>query len=309
MDALALLCTLHADGPATLKRLRQVGCSTLEQIDSIEVARLAELLGASPAAARRFVREARSLSERVGGGWLERDDSSARPLASPARESHGVPVAPAEPGDDTALSLGDSALVERVLSVWRERDQVDSPAATATTSARASIDRASIADRASAPIVSTAPLARAAASKPSVPLHALTPGVIDGLDAALCARLAEQGVDTLDALAEADALTLAKALDLGYTRVHRLQFQSARAIAQRPVADARSQPATEKLSPSETPAQDFSLRIDFEPLLEMPRSVLPAVERNVPNRAAGVDRAASLHAAASPHEDAGGPFA
>ncbi len=300
MDALALLCTLHADGPATLKRLRQVGCSTLEQIDSIEVERLAELLGASPAAARRFVREARSLRERVGGGWLERDDSSARPLASPARESHGVPVAPAEPGDDSVLSLNDSALVKRVLNVWRERDQVESPAATPTTS-----------DRASAPVVSTAPLARTAASKPSAPVHSLTPGVIDGLDAALCGRLAELGVDTLDALAQTDALTLAKALDLGYTRVYRLQFQSARAIAQRPVADARSQPqpATEKLSPSETPVQDFSLRIDFEPLLEMPRSVLPTVERNAPTRPAGVDRAAPLHAAAVPHEDAGGPFA
>ncbi len=299
MDALALLCTLHADGPATLKRLRQVGCSTLEQIGSIEIERLAELLGAPPAAARRFVREAKSLSERVGGGWLERDDSSARPIASPAREAHGVPVAPAEPGDDSALSLGDSALVERVLSVWRERDQVDSPASSSKSS-----------ERASAPVVSTAPHARVPASNPPAPIHALTPGLIDGLDAALCARLAEHGVGTLGALAEADALALAKALDLGYTRVSRLQFQSTRALAQRPALDPRSQPqrATEKLSPSETPVQDFSLRIDFESVLEMPRSVLPTFERGTSNRALGVDRPAPMHAAAAPHEDAGGPF-
>jgi predicted RecB family nuclease len=136
--------------------------------------------------------------------------------------------------------------------------------------------------------------------------------VIDGLDATLCARLGELGVDTLDALANADALALAKALDLGYTRVHRLQFQSARAIAQRPALDVRPEAperVTEKLSPSEAPMQDFSLRIDFEPLLEMPRSVLPALDRATPSRVPGVERSAPLHAAAAPREDAGGPFA
>ncbi|MEO2236906.1 MAG: hypothetical protein ABGW95_01485, partial [Candidatus Poseidoniia archaeon] len=36
MDALALLCTLHADGPATLKRLRRAGCTSLERLDAFE---------------------------------------------------------------------------------------------------------------------------------------------------------------------------------------------------------------------------------------------------------------------------------
>ncbi len=29
MDTLALLCNLHADGPATLQRLRRAGCESL----------------------------------------------------------------------------------------------------------------------------------------------------------------------------------------------------------------------------------------------------------------------------------------
>ena len=39
MDALALLCTLHADGPTTLKRLRRSGCEDLSSLvdDSVKL--------------------------------------------------------------------------------------------------------------------------------------------------------------------------------------------------------------------------------------------------------------------------------
>src|SRR5256885_754613 len=72
MDALALLCTLHADGPVTLKRLRRAECSTLEAVIGLDVERLSAILGSTDAGARRFQREARSLATRVGEGILDR---------------------------------------------------------------------------------------------------------------------------------------------------------------------------------------------------------------------------------------------
>ena len=62
MESLALLCTLHADGPATLKRLRRAGCDSLESIGAYGAADLATLLEVPPAVARRLLKEARGLS-------------------------------------------------------------------------------------------------------------------------------------------------------------------------------------------------------------------------------------------------------
>lgn len=295
MDALALLCTLHADGPATLKRLRQVGCSTLEHIESLELERLGELIGAAPAAARRFAREAKSLRERVGGSWLEREDATASERASVAIAPHGVPVTPVESGDAPALSLGDVALVQRVLSVWRERDQVEplAPLADAPT-----------------PVISTAPHARASAQRSSAPAPSLVPGQVDGLDESLCQRLAEHGIDSLDALAQADTLALAKTLDLGFTRVSRLQFLCARALGRSGSAGERvvQRSASAKLSPSETPLRALAPAIDLEPVLDLPRSPLPSAGRAAPARASASERAAPSRTAAAEREAAGGPF-
>ena len=45
MDALSLLCTLHADGPATLQRLRGLGCGGLGAFLAMDADALAEALG------------------------------------------------------------------------------------------------------------------------------------------------------------------------------------------------------------------------------------------------------------------------
>ena len=62
MDLLALLCNLYAEGPATLRVLRRAGIRTLPNVLATSDWALAELLGGSPAAARRFAREARRLT-------------------------------------------------------------------------------------------------------------------------------------------------------------------------------------------------------------------------------------------------------
>lgn len=102
MDALALLCTLHADGPSTLARLRAADCTTIERVAAESPERLAELMWTSAHAAARFQREAHNLIGRLG----------------------------AEPGMvalDTATEPAPSRpqLLERVLSTWRERDAAE----------------------------------------------------------------------------------------------------------------------------------------------------------------------------------------
>ena len=66
MDAMALLCNMHADGPATLRLLRRAGMKSLADVEDRPAEKLADLLGVSPAFARRFAREARMLAERMG---------------------------------------------------------------------------------------------------------------------------------------------------------------------------------------------------------------------------------------------------
>ena len=58
MDPLALLCILFAEGPATLRTLHRAGIRTLGNLLATSDWALAELLDDSPAAARRFLREA-----------------------------------------------------------------------------------------------------------------------------------------------------------------------------------------------------------------------------------------------------------
>ena len=65
MDAMALLCNLHADGPSTMRRLRQAGCHTLEDLHNTPAAKLASILEVPESVARRFIMEARFLAERA----------------------------------------------------------------------------------------------------------------------------------------------------------------------------------------------------------------------------------------------------
>lgn len=78
MNSLALLCNLYGEGPVTLRRLREAGCRTCDDIGRLDAAELARVLRGSLAAAERFRREAGGLSGRT----LDADEPPA-PLASP----------------------------------------------------------------------------------------------------------------------------------------------------------------------------------------------------------------------------------
>jgi len=71
MDALALLCNLHANGPSTVRRLHRAGIRHLEQLGELPLDALAEHLNGPPSMARRFVIEARTLQRRMGSAPLE----------------------------------------------------------------------------------------------------------------------------------------------------------------------------------------------------------------------------------------------
>jgi len=65
MDALSLLCNLHADGPFTLQRLRRSGCDSMAGLLELAPVQLATHLDGSERTAQRFLREAELLAERL----------------------------------------------------------------------------------------------------------------------------------------------------------------------------------------------------------------------------------------------------
>lgn len=111
MDALSLLCTLHADGPATLQRLRSLGCQRLSSFLEFDAARLSTDLGVEPAAARRLLREGRLLADRLGHEVLEAEEA---PPAATRRAAQ--PAMPPPPPVSNVLDDGDSALVARIMA-------------------------------------------------------------------------------------------------------------------------------------------------------------------------------------------------
>ena len=46
MDTLALLCNLHAEGPATLRKLRELGCKSIDDLTRLPVETITSLLEA-----------------------------------------------------------------------------------------------------------------------------------------------------------------------------------------------------------------------------------------------------------------------
>jgi len=75
VDPLALLCNLFAEGPSTLRILHRAGIRTLANVLATSDWALAEILGGSPSAARRFLREAARLARGAAGRLLEAEES------------------------------------------------------------------------------------------------------------------------------------------------------------------------------------------------------------------------------------------
>lgn len=255
MDAMALLCNLHADGPTTLRSLRAGGCTTLDELAGLPVERVVELLGYTPAAARRFQREGANLRQRLAGEWLEAEED----LAVPATQAPPS-LAAVEPG---ALPVRERELLARVLSRWREEE-----GAGATSAAPHAVAASLVAEpEASRPLAASD---GAAASAPEEDL--LAPGELDGLDAELCHRLRAAGVRSLGQLASCVPEEVAAAAGLAYSRVRRLQFL-ARRRADRGELTPFPPPAAR-----EAPEEKISLAFPVRPLGSGPSA--PLFERD-----------------------------
>jgi hypothetical protein len=223
MDALALLCNLHADGPASLEKLRRGGRRTIEALCAAEVPEIAELLGVSLPAAKRLQREARHLAERLPEGLLEREAGVDRaPRATPVAEG-GERAEPQAAGPDEherELDRHEQAskpgVVEAVLEVWRSRDAADPPEPL--------------------PAEGLAELTLRPQPRPGGQCGTpLSVALVDGLTAERTAALARVGCTLLETLADADPLALSRpgAGGLPVTVALRLQYLARRLLAAR----------------------------------------------------------------------------
>lgn len=208
MEALALLCTLHADGPSTLKRLRKGGCDSLRAVEGLPAEELAKLVGISASTARRFAREAGSLRQRLAPGE-----------EAPALDTEEVPEFLERDALQTEVQTGldqrDALAKERMLA-----------APTPATRVEIVIHEAEPEPLAEPP-VECAPI--------SEPVTTLEPGAVDGLDQEVIDVLASAQVMGLWDLANLDARTLARTTGLPYTLLTRTRFLARRLHPDPPV--------------------------------------------------------------------------
>lgn len=392
MDALALLCTLHADGPTTLARLRTAECTSLEHVIAHPTERVARWMRVNVATAERFQREARALWERIGSenaagrgarrdAWaredetgaderepelaprgraraqadrvaealsrlphahratgasapspiLEHDDEDgdrdagldrerARAFAlaeasetkqenepnsapSPRAQKDGDPPAPGRsPGARDAGAppprspAGREVLLARVLETWRAHDAQE-------LATEADVDDV------------PAALPVSAAQLPSIPTHR-----IDGLDAECSLALAKVGIGTIEALAQCDALAIARATDMAFARVLRLRALARRVNALSPDVGASSVYVAVRPAPTSSAAELLGASASAADARRDARGPAGANSERVPERISpserppGPDRVILserdfiLHPAPR-EEGAGGPFA
>lgn len=249
MDALALLCNLHADGPDTLGSLREAGCSELSDLAAFDPQELSRLLEIDPAASRRLLAEARGLDARLTGDAGDAGDARPATTAAQAPNQPALepeddrvdvvyrrPPAPAPKvspdavgeledalgevpdGRDLDFSMregepeGSHPVIQAVLETWRELDD-DQPD-------RPEPERV---------IVPKIPEDDTAESR-----RPLAHVELDGITAEACARLADTGLTTLEQFIGGDPLAISKASGVPYTRIVRAQFLARRHAVARP---------------------------------------------------------------------------
>lgn len=231
MDTLALLCNLHAEGPATLQRLRRSGCESLAGLLPLSATDLAGLLDWPAQRAERFLREAALLFERLDESphsrpELEEDESDTSAELeelddaedededeSEEEEELETEEELEEAAEDAAGFAPPSERVAAVLGAWRELDRVAPP---------------------------SEPTDYVVPRPPPAPDRRLAESRLE-LEPALLARLAGHGVLTLRQLVSAEDASLARALGIGFTRLKHLQFLAARELIEverTPVATA-----------------------------------------------------------------------
>ncbi len=200
MDSLALLCTLHADGPTTLQRLRAGGVSVIEDLLALDPDDVRRLV---PGDTGRLVREGRLLVERVS------------PLEGEAPETPRAPTAPRQSPPVARAS-------RRADASWR----VDPGRVERTTALP-------VAPEPTPPTIEVAET-----SPPRVTGTVLAAGILDDLDLELCEALARAGVRSVEELVSGSGLSLARKVGVPFTRLLELQLraQNLRDSAPRPPA-------------------------------------------------------------------------
>jgi hypothetical protein len=255
IDRMALLCTLHADGPRTLRILREAGCDSLEALAGMAPERVAGLLALPEAAARRLGREARRLTERLEPD-LEQEEVTypagagareAQPPVSGLRIEAGVSAVRREGTDAVGarerLALRDRALLDRVVERWRERDDSEAPG-TALSQSEELEQLRQVEIRAG----------EVREADPEEPGE-LVPGSLPGLDAGASEALRRAGISGLEELATCPVDELQRRTGLGFTRVRTLQFHAGRSLEASPAPAEQEPLPTERLSPSGRPPE------------------------------------------------------
>ena len=280
MDTMALLCNLYGNGPATLRRLRDAGCTTVEGLERAGIDQLSEWLADSPDAARRFLREAQRLNARV---------APVVPVVPVIMEAvlpstPGVPTAVAdgdydeefEGGDDDEYEdededeefededdddeddddddkedpYGDEEYEEEdAYAEEREDPRVAAHAERAELVTRA-LEAWRTRDHELAPVQGTRAPVEGDEPLPaeSAPLEA---EMLEGLDAACVGSLAARGVESLESLATAEVDSLAPAMGLRLTRLLRLRYLARTALstgAGKPRARTQASPLARPLT-------------------------------------------------------------
>jgi hypothetical protein len=228
MDGLALLCNLHADGPLSLRRLRNAGVRTLRELTGVPESSLSAILKASPALARRLVHEARQLAQRLDEMPLEPDTGSPpepalprpRPVAPvrpvvPVESVESVDFTPEPEPEADAPSAPEPALPfaePRVPLAWDLPGHEPEPVSTAETVRPLTLAEEELL---SAPLEGTP-------APPPAPLRGdeqLRRDGLPGLDRRVCERLVREGVRTYRDLADLASLSLARRAGIPYPRL------------------------------------------------------------------------------------------
>jgi len=233
MDGLALLCNLDADGPLSLRRLRESGVDDLEDLGRQPDASLAAVLKASPSQVRRFRHEGRLLARRLQELPLESDfredtpipgDVRARLLKQIVRPPVAYDLSPPDEDEPYQHEPDHPEPTEELRA--DEIDAVETPteAETGPTLFEAA---------------STLASAPATPSREPAPLKI---GEIPGLDSRTCQQLVAQGVRTYQALVDLANLNLARRTGIPFTRLLDLRHH-ARGVLQSRVTPSVQRPA------------------------------------------------------------------
>ncbi len=237
IDRLALLCTLHADGPRTTRLLREAGCTTLDKLQDLEPKRLAKILGLSPAAARRLLREVALLQDR-----LEPDLEREEVMYPPAADAGGMKPAPpgylrvgptpeaapvqreepadtAEPPRRADLDVRDRRLLDAVVDRWRKADE--------TSRRKVEEETPPVQEP-----VDEQPTHEVVEISVHPPPGMLRAGDLSGLDEGVCEALYRGGITSLEELATCPVDALVERSRLSFTRARTLQFLAGRRLAE-----------------------------------------------------------------------------